>query len=54
MGVVHDPSFGPVIACGAGRHRAPSCWATWRVRITPLTDLDAREMLALAAHASRC
>lgn len=49
VGVVHDATFGPVIACGpddatprAQRHAA--------VRITPLTDVDAREMLgALAA-----
>ena len=44
MGVVHDPSFGPVIACGAGGTRA-ELLGDVAVRITPLTDLDAREML---------
>ncbi|HYM46319.1 MAG TPA: GNAT family N-acetyltransferase [Solirubrobacteraceae bacterium] len=44
MGVVHDESFGPVIACGAGGTRAELLQDV-AVRITPLTDLDAREML---------
>jgi acetyl coenzyme A synthetase (ADP forming)-like protein len=44
MGVVHDESFGPVIACGAGGVRA-ELLGDVAVRITPLTDLDAREML---------
>jgi acetyl coenzyme A synthetase (ADP forming)-like protein len=44
MGVVHDESFGPVIACGAGGARA-ELLGDVAVRITPLTDLDAREML---------
>lgn len=44
MGVVHDESFGPVIACGAGGTRA-ELLGDVAVRITPLTDLDAREML---------
>jgi acetate---CoA ligase (ADP-forming) len=44
VGVVHDASFGPVVACGAGGttvellHDAVA-------RITPLTDLDAGEMV---------
>jgi len=44
MGVVHDESFGPVIACGAGGTRA-ELLGDVAVRITPLTDLDARAML---------
>jgi acetate---CoA ligase (ADP-forming) len=44
MGVVHDESFGPVIACGAGGTSAEIAGDA-QVRITPLTDLDAREML---------
>ena len=44
MGVVHDESFGPVIACGAGGTGA-ELLGDVAVRITPLTDLDAREML---------
>ncbi len=44
MGVVHDESFGPVIACGAGGTRA-EILGDVAVRITPLSDLDAREML---------
>ncbi len=44
MGVVHDESFGPVIACGAGGTRA-ELLKDVSVRITPLTDLDADEML---------
>ncbi len=44
MGIVHDESFGPVIACGAGGTRA-ELLGDVAVRITPLTDLDVREML---------
>jgi acetyl coenzyme A synthetase (ADP forming)-like protein len=44
MGVVHDASFGPVIACGAGG-TSVELLGDAAVRITPLTDLDAREML---------
>jgi acetyl coenzyme A synthetase (ADP forming)-like protein len=44
MGVVHDESFGPVIACGAGGTSA-EVLGDVAVRITPLTDSDAREML---------
>jgi acyl-CoA synthetase (NDP forming) len=44
MGVLTDESFGPVIACGAGGTRA-ELLGDIAVRITPLTDLDAREML---------
>jgi len=49
MGVVHDESFGPVIACGAGGTSA-EVLGDVQVRITPLTDLDAAEML----RALRC
>lgn len=44
MGVLTDESFGPVIACGAGGTRA-ELLGDVAVRITPLTDLDAHEML---------
>jgi len=44
MGVVADPSFGPVIACGAGG-TSTEVLGDVAVRITPLTDIDAREML---------
>jgi acetyl coenzyme A synthetase (ADP forming)-like protein len=44
MGVVHDESFGPVIACGAGGTSA-ELLGDVAARITPLSDLDAREML---------
>jgi acyl-CoA synthetase (NDP forming) len=44
LGVVHDESFGPVIACGAGGAGA-ELLKDLAVRITPLTDLDAKDML---------
>ena len=44
IGVVHDASFGPVIACGAGGTSA-ELLGDVAVRITPLTDVDASEML---------
>ena len=44
LGVVHDPSFGPLIACGAGGVNG-ELLGDVAVRITPLTDLDAGEML---------
>lgn len=44
VGVVHDHSFGPVIACGAGGTTAELIKDV-SVRITPLTDVDAREMV---------
>jgi acetyl coenzyme A synthetase (ADP forming)-like protein len=44
VGVVHDHSFGPVLACGAGGTTAELIKDV-AVRITPLTDVDAREML---------
>ena len=44
VGVVHDQSFGPVLACGAGGTTAELIKDV-AVRITPLTDVDAGEML---------
>jgi acyl-CoA synthetase (NDP forming) len=44
VGVVHDPVFGPVVACGAGG-TAVELLKDVSVRITPLTDRDADEML---------
>jgi acetyl coenzyme A synthetase (ADP forming)-like protein len=43
VGVVHDESFGPVIACGAGGTSA-ELLKDVAVRITPLSDVDAAEM----------
>jgi acyl-CoA synthetase (NDP forming) len=44
VGVVHDRSFGPVLACGAGGTTAELI-SDVAVRITPVTDLEAREMV---------
>ena len=44
VGVVNDHSFGPVIACGAGGPTFELIKDV-AVRITPLSDLDAHEML---------
>jgi acyl-CoA synthetase (NDP forming) len=44
VGVVHDHSFGPVLACGAGGTTAELIQDV-AVRITPLTDVDAGEMV---------
>lgn len=44
VGVVHDKSFGPVIACGAGGTTV-ELLKDVQVRITPLTDKDAHEMV---------
>ena len=44
VGVVNDHSFGPVIACGAGGTTAELI-KDMAVRITPLTKLDAHEMI---------
>lgn len=44
VGVVHDPSFGPVVACGAGGTQA-ELLKDVSVRITPLTDVDASELV---------
>jgi acetyl coenzyme A synthetase (ADP forming)-like protein len=44
VGVVHDQSFGPVLACGAGG-TAAELLRDVAVRITPVSDLEAGEML---------
>jgi acyl-CoA synthetase (NDP forming) len=44
VGVVNDHSFGPVLACGAGGATAELV-KDLAVRITPLSDADASEML---------
>jgi acyl-CoA synthetase (NDP forming) len=44
VGVVNDHSFGPVLACGAGGTTAELIKDVV-VRITPLSDTDARQML---------
>jgi acetate---CoA ligase (ADP-forming) len=44
VGVVHDHTFGPVLACGMGGTTVELVGDV-AVRITPLTDLDAREMV---------
>ncbi|HEX2051673.1 MAG TPA: GNAT family N-acetyltransferase [Actinomycetota bacterium] len=44
VGVVHDQSFGPVVACGAGGV-AVELLKDVQVRIAPLTARDAREMV---------
>jgi acetate---CoA ligase (ADP-forming) len=44
VGVTHDPSFGPLLACGAGGTLVELIRDV-SVRITPLTDTDVDEML---------
>ncbi|HLW46517.1 MAG TPA: GNAT family N-acetyltransferase [bacterium] len=44
VGVVHDPRFGPVLACGAGGTLV-EVLRDVAVRLTPLTERDAREMV---------
>ncbi len=44
VGVVNDALFGPVVACGAGG-TAVEVLKDVKVRITPLTDRDAHEMV---------
>jgi acetate---CoA ligase (ADP-forming) len=44
IGMVQDVSFGPVMACGAGGTHT-ELLKDVAVRITPVTDLDAAEML---------
>ena len=44
VGVVHDPVFGPVVTCGAGGVTA-ELLKDVEVRLTPLTDRDASEMV---------
>jgi acyl-CoA synthetase (NDP forming) len=45
VGAVHDPQFGPVVACGAGGALV-ELLRDVSVRLAPLTGSDAREMLA--------
>src|SRR6185295_9553299 len=44
VGVVHDPQFGPVVACGAGGVQV-ELLRDVSVRLTPLSSEDAREMI---------
>ena len=44
VGMTHDPSFGPLVACGAGGTLV-ELLRDVSVRITPLTDVDVKEML---------
>jgi acetyl coenzyme A synthetase (ADP forming)-like protein len=44
VGVTHDPVFGPIMICGAGGILV-ELLKDIAVRITPLTDRDAREMV---------
>jgi acetyl coenzyme A synthetase (ADP forming)-like protein len=44
VGVTNDPNFGPLIACGAGGALV-ELLRDVSVRLTPLTDLDARQMV---------
>ena len=44
VGVVHDPQFGPVVACGAGGVQV-ELLRDVAVRITPLSNEDAAEMI---------
>jgi len=44
VGVVHDPQFGPVIACGAGGVQV-ELLKDVSVRLTPLSNEDASEMI---------
>jgi acetyl coenzyme A synthetase (ADP forming)-like protein len=44
LGMVQDPTFGPVIACGAGGTTA-ELMRDVAVGVSPLTDADARQML---------
>ncbi len=44
VGVAHDPLFGPVVACSAGG-TAAELLRDVSVRLAPLSDIDAREMV---------
>ena len=45
VGVVHDPQFGPVVACGAGGVQV-ELLRDVSVRLTPLSKADAAEMIS--------
>src|SRR5438045_9171442 len=44
VGVVHDPQFGPVVACGAGGVKV-ELLRDVSIRLTPLSKEDATEMV---------
>ena len=44
VGVVHDPLFGPLVACGAGGVQV-ELWGDISVRLTPLSREDSIEMI---------
>ncbi len=44
VGIVRDPSFGPIVACAAGGTQA-EVLKDVSMRLTPLTDVDAQEMI---------
>ncbi|MBI3647209.1 MAG: GNAT family N-acetyltransferase [Actinobacteria bacterium] len=44
VGVAHDPTFGPVVACGVGG-TAAELMADVAVRVPPITDVDVSEMV---------
>jgi acyl-CoA synthetase (NDP forming) len=44
LGVVHDPQFGPVVACGAGGTQV-ELLRDVAVRLTPISRLEASEMI---------
>ena len=48
VGVVQDPEFGPLIACGAGG-TAVELLKDMSVRLTPLTEAEAEEMIRTLA-----
>ncbi len=44
VGMAHDPDFGPIVACGAGGVNV-ELTRDVAVRVAPLTDVDAAEMI---------
>jgi hypothetical protein len=45
VGVTSDPSFGPLVACGLGGVQV-ELLRDVAFRLTPVTDLDAEEMIS--------